>query len=479
MTTDIVLVNPPTTPEERYGALSSGGSKLPPLGLASLASVVRRAGHSVAIVDAECLGLTAEETAAAVLGHAPRVAGITAVTMTVGSAARVAQLVKREDSGTFALLGGAHVTALPEATLSAFPWIDAAAIGEAEETLPELMAALGGGALADVAGLILRREDGSLARTARRDPVRDLDSLPLPAWDLLPDLATSYRPPLNGVSRLPASSLISSRGCTGRCTFCDRAVSGHTMRFHSAEYVMRAVRELHDRYGIRELHFHDDNLLANRGRLLDLCALLSTSGLDIAWSAEGRVDMVSEEVLGAMRRAGSWQISYGIESGSQRQLDRICKGITVEQSKRAVAMTHAAGIAARGLFMIGTPGETLDSIEATRDLVLSLPLADMVVQTFEPHPGTEIAHELGLRQDDPEEWKRSSRWEVAYVPEGLTAEDLTQAQRSMFRAFYLRPRIVARYARRLFTTPSLAGELLRGLAAWASFVLRRSKPSGA
>jgi radical SAM superfamily enzyme YgiQ (UPF0313 family) len=479
VTVDLVLLNPPTTASDRYGALSAGGSKLPPLGIAGLAAVAREAGFSVAIVDAECLDLGAREAADAVLELKPAVLGVTSVTMTVNAAAEVARLVKAEAPHTFAIAGGAHATALPEATLGAFPWLDAVAIGEAEVTIKELLAALPNTRELDgIAGLLFRR-DGAMVRTEPRIPVEDLDSLPLPAWDLLPDLATRYRPPLNGVSRLPASSFVSSRGCSGRCTFCDRAVSGHRMRFHSAAYVMRAVEVLYHRYGIRDLHFHDDNLLANRTRLLDLCERLESAGLDLRWSAEGRVDMVTQDVLAAMKRAGCWQIAYGIESGSQRQLDTLCKGITIEQASKATALTHAAGIESRGLFMIGTPGENRESLEATTRFLLSLPLDDMVVQTFEPHPGTEIAKSLGLRQDDPDEWRHSSRWEIAFVPEGLTARDLLRAQRKAFRDFYFRPRVIARYLRRLLSSATLARELLRGFAGWVVFVLSRSRPNGA
>lgn len=474
---DIVLLNPPVTLGERYGALAAGGSKLPPLGLAGLAAVAREAGHTVALVDAECLGMDAAAAADAVLALEPRVVGVTAVTMTVHAAASVAALVKARSPKALTVLGGPHATALPEATLGAFPAFDVVAIGEADDTLPGLLGAFlrESGPLESVAGLAVRTPAGAPVRTPPRAPVEDLDRLPLPAWDLLPDIATAYRPPLNAVRRLPAGAIITSRGCAGRCTFCDRSVTGRRVRFHSPGYVMRAVTELAVRYGLRDIHFHDDNLLAGRRRLLELCDLLAASGLDLTWSAEGRVDMVAPDVLAAMRRAGCWQIGYGIESGSQAQLDRLCKGITLEEIDAAVRMTRAAGIESRGFFMAGAPGETPETLAATSRLIASLPLDDMLVQTFDPHPGTEIAAGLPVDFSDPKEWGAASRWSGGFVPEGLTADDLSRFQRAAFRAFYLKPRVVARYARRLFGSAALARELLRGLAAWACFTLRPAR----
>ncbi|TLM90379.1 MAG: B12-binding domain-containing radical SAM protein, partial [Actinobacteria bacterium] len=342
--TDLVLVNPPTSAAERYGRLAEGGSKLPPLGLALLAGIAREAGFSVAVLDAEALGLTAEQTCERILQLDPSVAGFTAVTMTVHAAAEVAQLLKSAGSRALTVIGGVHVSAVPEETMEAFGAFDAAVLNEGDATLPELLAAVRAGEeLAGVAGLLLR--DGSrLVRTAPRELTMDLDALPMPAWDLLPDLAETYRPAPNAYRRLPSSSLVSSRGCPGACTFCDRTVSGSRVRSYSAAYLMRMVETLHAEYGIRDIIFHDDNFLASRKRVFEFCALLEQAGLDLVWSCTGRVDAVSPELLSAMKRAGCWQVAYGVETGSQELLDELCKGTTLEQVRTAVAWTHAAGI---------------------------------------------------------------------------------------------------------------------------------------
>lgn len=470
--TDVVLVNPPISARERYGPLAGGGSHLPPLGLALLAGIAREAGFSVRIVDAEALGMSVDEAAERALSYGPRLIGLTAVTMTVHAAAEVARLVKLASPTTVVALGGVHISATPERTMEAFPSIDVGVIGEGDVTLPEMLAAVRDRwPMDDVRGLILRERGGVLRRTGERETVDDLDALPFPAWDLLPNLAKAYRPAPNAYRTLPASSLISSRGCPGRCTFCDRTVSGRRLRTYSAEYLMRMVETLHAKHGIREIVFHDDNFVASRPRLLEFCARLERSGLGIEWSCTGRVDMVDPEGLEAMRRAGCWQIAYGVETGSQRLLDELRKGTTLEQIRQAVAWTHEAGIEARGYFMIGVPGETRETLDQTLRLLRELPLDDFHMTILAPHPGSEITGEIMRRKPIDIDWRKCGDWEVVYVPDGLTREDLESAHRKAFRGFYLRPGVIMRYVRRVARHPGIAAGLSRGLLAWMLFTL--------
>lgn len=470
--TDLVLVNPPVSARERYGPLAGGGSHLPPLGLALLAGIARKAGFSVEIVDAEALGMTVEEAAHRALSSEPSIIGLTSVTMTVHAAAEVARLVKLASPSTIVALGGVHISATPEQTMEAFPAIDVGVIGEGDVTLPEMLAAVRDRwPFDDIRGLILRERGGRLRRTGERETVEDLDSLPFPAWDLLPNLAKAYRPAPNAYRSLPASSVVSSRGCPGRCTFCDRTVSGRRLRTYSAGYLMRMVETLHARHGIREIVFHDDNFVASRPRLLEFCALLERSGLGIEWSCTGRVDMIDPEVLAVMRRAGCWQIAYGVETGSQRLLDELRKGTTLEQIRQAVAWTHEAGIEARGYFMIGVPGETPETLDQTLRLLRELPLDDFHMTILAPHPGSEITGEIMRRRPIEIDWRRCGDWDVVYVPDGLTREDLESAHRKAFRGFYLRPQVIMRYVRRVARHPGIAAGLSRGLLAWMMYTV--------
>ena len=213
---------------------------------------------------------------------------------------------------------------------------------------------------------IAYRPDAScreLILTPPREPIEDLDSIPFPAWDLLPDLAKSYCPPAHTVKRFPASLIMTSRGCPGKCTFCDNKVFGRSVRTHSADYVVRLIRHLQQQYGIRELQIRDDNFLASKQRAVELCQRLIDEKIDLAWSCAGRVDMITPDMLQLMKRAGCWQIWYGIESGSNRVLKAIRKNTTCERIEAAVRSTKRAGISPCGFFMIGLPTETEDDIE--------------------------------------------------------------------------------------------------------------------
>lgn len=471
--TDLVLVNPPTTAEERYGALARAGSRLPPLGIALLAAIAREAGLSVAIVDAEAEGLDPAAAAERIAALAPQVVGFTAVTMTVIAAGETARLLKKLLPGTLVVLGGVHATAAPEQTLEHLPSVDALVVGEGDETLPELVCAhLSGRCLDDVAGLVLRREDGARF-TGTRPLLTQLDTLPWPAWDLLPDLAHTYRPAPHSYRVLPATSLVSSRGCPGRCTFCDRTVSGSRLRTYSANYLIGMVEALRDRYGIREIVFHDDNFVANKRRVLEFCRLMVERKTSMIWSCTGRVDMVDPEMLAAMRAAGCWQISYGVESGDQSVLDGLCKGTTLDGIRQTLRWTHEAGIENRGFFMIGVPGETHASLRATIDFLLELPLDDFHMTIWAPHPGTELTRQAEAELGQPlhTDWRQMGDWNVVYVPEGLTAEELVSTQREAFRRFYVRPRVVGGYIARIVRHPAIAASVIGGFFAWVRYTL--------
>lgn len=445
----IVFVNPPLTVRDRYGVRFQSGGKTPPFGLALLAAVTRRQGYATEILDAEALELGIEETARRLLAGSAGCIGFTAATIAVHKAARIAELVKRERPGVPIVIGGSHVTALPRETLERFPVFDAACVGEGERTVVELLEALDAGRdLAGVPGLWLRR-DGAAFATGPRERIRNLDELPLPAWDLLPDLARNYCPPVHTLKRIPATMIVASRGCPGRCMFCDRSMFGNRGTFYSAPYLLEMVKRLRRDFGIREIQFRDDNFTAFRRRLVEFCELLIKEDLDLVWSSTGRIDMINEEVLALMKKAGCWQIWYGIESGSQRILDLICKGTTLPAIRRAVELTERAGIHSCGFFMIAHPTETVADIEETIRFATSLPLREAHFSLTTPFPGSELyrrAAEFGSFEDD---WDRMNGWTPLFVPKTLTPDDLSRYSVKAFRAFYFRPRIILQYFRKI------------------------------
>ncbi len=471
--TEIVFIYPPLRRGEVYGPFENAENVLPPLGIASLAAVCREAGKTVSIVDAVAERLSLEETARRVAALRPAAAGISAATVGIENAGRLAGLLKEALPRTAVIVGGPHVTAVPGKTLSLFGAIDVAVIGEGERTILDLLDTLGrGGDLSTVRGIAFRRE-GGVTVTPPRPFVEDLDSLPIPAYDLLPDLARLYRPAAHNFKRLPSTSMITSRGCPGRCIFCDLKTFGNRCRRNSIPYTMRVVERLISDFGIRDVRIPDDTFVIDRAHVLSFCGEIVRRGLDISWSCQARVNLVDPELLRAMRRAGCWQVDYGIESGSRKILETLRKGITPAQALRALRWTRDAGIQAKGYFMIGSPGETPETIRETIAFARKAALDSFQVSFFTPFPGSPVYDEIARHGVLEEKWGSMSIWNPVFVPHGMTKGQLVDASRRALRSFYLRPRTILRYLTRIRTMGGLRDVARSGLLVMHYIFARR------
>ena len=447
---DIVFINPPLSQEERYGVKFKAGGQTPPNGLAMLAAVARQKGYKVAIIDGTALNLSFDEVAKKVIELNPKYVGLTAVTISIFNAIEVAKKIKEKNNSIKIILGGPHITAVPDETFKRFEdIIDIGVLGEGELTIIELLNSLEKNKNLKKINGIIYKKNNEIVLTNPREFIKDLDSLPIPAWDILPDLAKYYCPPAHTLRKFPAAMLVTSRGCPGQCTFCDNKVFGRKYRWHSAEYMINLVKILKENYGIKEIQFKDDNFLVNRLGLKKFCELLIKEKIDMVWSCAGRVDMVNPEILKLMKKAGCLSIWYGLESGSNEILKTIKKNITVEQIKKAVHWTHEAGISAAGTFMLGMPTETEEDIKKTIKLLLDLPLDEFHMSHLIPFPGSEIyntADNYGVFERD---WKKMHGWSILFVPKGLTKEKLTYYSNLAFKKFFFRPRIILSYAKKI------------------------------
>jgi radical SAM superfamily enzyme YgiQ (UPF0313 family) len=462
----ILFATPPLSLEERYGALAAAGSAAPSLGILMLAAVAREAGHDCAVIDAAALNLDAAAFLARAIALRPRIVGFSATTLAIAHAGRMGEELKRLIPGIRVIVGGPHASAVPVETLERFPVFDAAVVGEGEETVLDLLRAFGSGGAPDGIPGIAWRDGGAVRLNPRRPFIRDLDTLPLPAWDLLEGFPGRYAPPVFKTRRLPAASLVTSRGCPNRCIFCDRSVFGSSCHAYSAGYVVAMVEKLHRDFGVREFSFEDDTFATFKGRLAEICERLIALRLPISWSCLGRVNQVTAELLGLMKRAGCWQVSFGIESGNDAILAAIRKNVTREDIRRALALSRRAGLLNKGFFIVGHPGETRQTLAETVAFGLELPLDDISVSMLTPFPGTEIferAAEFGVFDPD---WSRMSLLNTVFVPFGLTEEELFRAQQTLIRRFYLRPRIIGNYLGRLARNPAMARGLGRSFGSF-------------
>ena len=447
----VLLINPPMSMEEQAGKSSMEvvTNILPSLGIGYIAAVLEENDIAVEVIDCQPLNIDHEELRKELKRKEADVIGITATTLSFPSAVKTAVEAKKECSDSYIVIGGPHITAAPETTM-AHGCFDAGVYGEGEVTFLELIQKIGAGEdLKNVKGLYLRK-NGKTYFTGHRPFIQNLDKLPFPARHLFPPLS-SYHPTSASCRSEPLATIMSSRGCPNKCTFCDRKIFGNVTRLRSVDNILDEMEEVIYKHGAREIKFFDDTFTLDKNRILDLCKGISERGIDIEWSCLTRVNAVSQELLKEMRRAGCWQILFGLESGDQKMLNRMKKGITLSMSRRAVYWARNAGLNIRACFVIGTPGETLDSINRTIEFAKSLDLDAVNFYAFVPLPGTEIYDNLvkegTLRHEKYEHYNvmiNSPDAEIPYVPSGLTEEELKEQISYAHKSFYFRPRYIIR-----------------------------------
>jgi radical SAM superfamily enzyme YgiQ (UPF0313 family) len=373
----------------------------PPIGLALLAGIAESKGNVVQIVD---LNVNNEPKFNPVLSD---LIGITAMTPTIVEAQKLLK-----DMSWLAckkVIGGVHPTIFPDSISN----VDFVVRGEGENFLDYLI--------------------GKVNNPPR---LENLDYLPYPAYNLLEMDRYKPHPPHGKYGKwLP---MLTSRGCPYKCSFCSKAVFGNKYRHMSPIRVVEEIKYYIGRYKIKELGFYDDVFTMNESHTLDLLELLGPLG--IKWSCETRVNLVNEQLLRKMKKAGCYSISYGLESGSQRILNTISKDTTLEQNRKAIELTNKVGIETVGYFIIGSPNEGVLDIAKTVEFSKSIPLdyAQFAIST--PLPGSEL-FSIWSKTHTTEDW---SKYSYEGSSEGPIFDDLI-GRKSLnllkswtYRQFYIR-----------------------------------------
>jgi radical SAM superfamily enzyme YgiQ (UPF0313 family) len=449
----ISLLNPPYSLDDYFGSLSRTGSIQQPLGIAYVSSFLKVSSHKVQLIDGSALRCTVHDLVREVSRFHPDIVGITATTPGYRKALELAKQVKGE-LGLPIILGGPHVTSLAPDTLGESVF-DYGVIGEGEITTLNLLDTLErGGELSRVEGIAFKK-DGEVKVTPRREYIKDLDLLPFPDRDSLPPLS-AYRPSPSSYRRLPLGTMVTSRGCPHHCIFCDRAVFGNLYRARGASNVVDEMEALVTRHGAKEVRFWDDTFNLYPKRVIQICEEIIRRKLDVEWTCVARVSNMTSDILKTMRRAGCWQVDYGIETGNAAILAGIQKGITIDLVRRAVAKSRSNGLHVRGFFMLGLPGETSGTMRETIEFAKTLALDVAVFHITTPLPGTElytaakqrgeISHNAGW-----ENYLMFSADNPPYVTSGLTKGLLQEYHRRAYREFYLRPRFLIEQMARVRT----------------------------
>lgn len=440
----ILLVNPALSLEEQKNPVVSRlFSNAMPLGICYLASVLIREGIHVELVDGAAERIQQKDIIDIVKKGKFDILGISTTSVSYHRAVELARMAKKEfGDSVHVLLGGAHISAVPEQAMAEESF-DIGVYGEAEETIVELVNALASkGDLSQIKGLYYR-ENGELKFTGFRPLIQDLDTIPFPARHLLK--AKNYFSLPTDVRRLPKFSILANRGCPFHCIFCDSAVVGKRYRSASPKYLVDEMELLVKDFGAREIFFVGTTFTVSREKTEEFLDELEKRKLDLYWTCSTRVDVVDKPLLERMKKLGCWSIRFGIESGNQEVIDFIKKGITKEQVRKALEICEEVGIHTKGFFMIGHLIDTPETIRDSIDFAKSLPLTDVTVQINTPLPNTEQynrADEFGTLAK--KEYSKYSFFDPVYVPRNMTEEQLVKYHRQFYREFYWRPKVLWR-----------------------------------
>jgi radical SAM superfamily enzyme YgiQ (UPF0313 family) len=413
-----------------------------PLNVCYLAAAAEQNGLNAAIVD-----MNVAETDFSIEKYAaetqPRLAGFAAYTPFVFLAHDYARRIKAASPDTLTVVGGYHASALPEQTLAEFPAFDFLVYGEGERTLTELARAIqnGDNDLSAIPGLCWR-SGSDIVRNEPRAREEHIDVFPFPARHMLHQERYKVNP-INYVE-LPTTGILASRGCDHRCAFCSQSVFGGRARVRSADNIADEVQQCVTDYGMRGFRFYDDNLTAYRDTCLAFCDEVLKRKFRINWNCFSRVDRLDPDLLRAMKRAGCHQLKLGVETGTDKGLDTIKKGITLDQSRAAVAMTRRAGIECQISMILGLPDETVDEMQQTIRFVKELSPDLAGFNLFKPLPGSTLFKKLDregrlLHKD----WADYSIKQTRSVVRGDHDQELLEKMlRTAYVSFFFRPRYV-------------------------------------
>ena len=442
-------------PETRYP------SGQPPLGLAMLSAVARQHGGETEACDMSFMKRPFRELARQLRELEPDTVGISILTPQLAAARKAAGIVRKILPKAFLLCGGPHATVMPEDTLER-TGADMVYSGEAERALALLM---DGADPAGIPGACLPGPDGP-SRTPGLLLTKNLDELPLPDRSIF-DMESYFNSwySMDRVDpRLRGTSVMATRGCPFSCTFCQPTLSeifGRRMRKRSPEAILEELSTLKERYGITAFMFEDSTFIVDADWVHRICELMIESRLGLRWCCNVRADLLEPSLLDHMIGAGLAKINMGVESASQRVLDRIYnKGITVEGVRRALRMAKERGVFVQGYFMLGAPGETRSEMESTIRFAASEPFDDAVFDITTPFPHTYLWEKTReLISGDYEEFDCFHR--SVYELEGFDSREIERMKKRAFWRFYAHPSRILRTLRTALGPRNLRRTLLK------------------
>ena len=456
----VLLINPP---DNLHAFLGQGAQFMPvlePLGLLSIAAYLRAACYDVRVLDAFAMNFSVDRVKAFITENKPHVIGLTSFISNGEVVYEIGQWVKKIHPDIFVVLGNVHAAAYAEGYLRS-GCADCVVHGDGEEVFVRILKERAShGSLEGIPALSLLI-NGHYRAPSECAVVNDLTALPLPARDMveskfynfpnITNMPYSYR-----LGRV-AKHMFTSRGCPFNCSFCV-VQKGHGRRCYSVDQVLEEIQVLLEKYHTNYIFFMDPIFAVDKERVLELCRRIKQLKLKFRWGCEGHVNSIDEQMIREMESAGCHDMAFGIESGVQRILDSVHKGIQLADIEKGMRLIKAkTRIKVSGLFILGLPGEMYEDALTTIAFAKKLPLDMAQFSIFVPYPGSALFYSLvqkgeidtGIRDDgtlNTSIWKRYSAY-IAFtgnapiwVTPGLTAEELRVLQKRAIKEFYFRPR---------------------------------------
>lgn len=426
-----------------------GNTVRPYLGLLYVAAALRKSlGIEARIVDSNADGLTLEAIGEIIRRETPDLIGFNVLTFNLLNCMEVSRLIRAYSPSTKICYGGWHPTLYPRETLE-IGCADFIVVGEGETSFTELVKVLQKRQcpeeedLGNIRGIGFRTEKGEVRITPPSEALRNLDELPFPAYDLMDTSKYSNLLAITGQSVV----IMTSRGCPQRCAFCDMRKTAY--RFRRPANIMEEIVYWTQR-GVKEFFIQDDNFTINRTRTIEFCKLLIEANLGIAYKISSRVDYLDDEIMGYLKRSGCYRIYFGVESGSQRVINYLEKGITVDQTREVFRIARKYGIDRCAYIMIGCPSEEKTDIEMTLRLVKDIRPDHLHCSICTPMPKTYLYQKLlneGLITHDY--WLEFAKhpdpsFRTPFINQFFSSEELRNMQDSIQRQFYMDPRIILR-----------------------------------
>ena len=456
----ILFFDPPT----RLGVylktnVSIGALSYPSLTLATLAGNLKHR-HKVRILDLDLVSNFYEHLFEEINSFQPDIIAASAITPTYFIVRNIMRKIKEKYPSIKTVVGGVHVTALPAEAIKD-GCFDIITQGEGDAIILELLSA---GDIQEVGGIVYKEPaSGKMVRTLERKLVLDLNALPYPDWELF--TLNKYKHSRLSARRNPVGLIETSRGCASQCNFCNKLIFGSGHRVKEPKRVVDEI-EYMLKCGFKEIHIADDSFTQKIDRAKEVCIEIMKRNLKFPWALLNgvRVDMVDFDFFKLAKKAGCWQVGFGIESGDQGVLNQVNKNITLLQIKNAVNMAAKAGVDTLGFFILGLSGETEKSMAHTIGFAKSLPLSMAKFDICIPYPGTPYYNELKsegrIKSQDWSKYNCHQIKEPLFDHPNLSWPKIIVYYKRAFREFYLRGTFVLRRFIRSFLTGDIIYDLV-------------------